>query len=108
MNELIQTFKFEGSNLRVIVENGEPWFCAIDVCKALGYSNTRDALRNHTKNKGVVKHDTPTKGGVQPLAYLNENGLLEPEDIPTQEDMEALDRLADRIGIPSLKDVMMN
>ena len=34
--------------------------------------------------------------------------LLEPEDIPTQEDMEALDRLADRIGIPSLKDVMMN
>lgn len=66
MNELIQTFKFEGSNLRVIVENGEPWFCAIDVCKALGYSNTRDALRNHTKNKGVAKHDTPTKGGVQP------------------------------------------
>lgn len=39
---------------------------------------------------------------------LIENGLLEPEDIPTQEDMEALDRLADRIGIPSLKDVMMN
>ena len=38
---------------------------------------------------------------------LIENGLLEPEDIPTQEDMEALDRLADRIGIPSLKDVMM-
>lgn len=75
MNELIQTFKFEGSNLRVIVENGEPWFCAIDVCKALGYSNTRDALRNHTKNKGVVKHDTPTKGGVQPLAYLNEGNL---------------------------------
>lgn len=71
MNELIQTFKFEGSNLRVIVENGEPWFCAIDVCKALGYSNTRDALRNHTKNKGVAKHDTPTKGGVQPLAYLS-------------------------------------
>lgn len=75
MNELIQTFKFEGSNLRVIVENGEPWFCAIDVCKALGYSNTRDALRNHTKNKGVAKHDTPTKGGVQPLAYLNEGNL---------------------------------
>lgn len=39
---------------------------------------------------------------------LIENGLLEPEDIPTQEDMEALDRLADRIGIPSLKDIMMN
>lgn len=39
---------------------------------------------------------------------LIENGLLEPEDIPTKEDMEALDRLADRIGIPSLKDVMMD
>lgn len=75
MNELIQTFNFEGSNLRIIVENGEPWFCATDVCKALGYSNPRDALRIHTKNKGVVKHDTPTKGGIQPLAYLNEGNL---------------------------------
>lgn len=75
MNELIQTFNFEGSSLRIIVKDGEPWFCAVDVCKALGYSNARDALRNHTKNKGVVKHDTPTKGGVQPLVYLNEGNL---------------------------------
>ena len=42
------------------------------------------------------------------LKKATEKRLLEPEDIPTQEDMEALDRLADRIGIPSLKDVMMN
>ena len=39
---------------------------------------------------------------------LIEKGLVDPEDIPTQEDMEALDRLAARIEIPSLTGVMMN
>lgn len=39
---------------------------------------------------------------------LLEKGLVGPEDIPTQEDMEAVDRLAARIGIPSLTDVMIN
>lgn len=75
MNDLIQTFNFEGSNLRIIVENGEPWFCGADVCKTLGYSNSRDAIQKHTKSKGVVKRDTPTNGGAQSLVYLNEGNL---------------------------------
>lgn len=75
MNELIQTFNFEGSNLRIIVEDGEPWFCGPDVCRALGYSNPADAIRKHAKSKGIAKRDTPTNGGIQPLAYLNEGNL---------------------------------
>ena len=36
---------FENFKIRIITdEQGEPWFVAKDVCEALGYSNTRDAI----------------------------------------------------------------
>ena len=43
----------EFGQIRVIQENGKYLFCGADVTKALGYSNSRDALRRHCK--GVVK-----------------------------------------------------
>ena len=30
----------------------EPWFCATDVCKALGYANGRDAVAKHVDEGG--------------------------------------------------------
>lgn len=57
MNE-IQTFNFKNFGVRTFVdENGNPWFCAKDVCDILGYKNSRDAIARHTKSGGVVKHD---------------------------------------------------
>lgn len=75
MEGAIQNFSFESSSVRIVVENGEPLFCASDVCKALGYSNARDAMRVHCSEKGVVKRYTPTNGGLQPLAYIDERNL---------------------------------
>lgn len=43
--------------------DGKVLFCGADVAKALGYSNARDALIRHCKEKGVAKHDTLTNGG---------------------------------------------
>lgn len=43
---------FENENfgkIRTIVENNEILFCGVDVAKALGYSNTRDAIHKHCK-----------------------------------------------------------
>lgn len=57
MNEIINTFSFEDSNINIIVKDGEPWFCAKDVCDALGYQNARDALSKHCSSKGVAKRD---------------------------------------------------
>lgn len=45
-------------------EKGEPWFCGNDVATALGYANPRDAITKFCKEKGVVKRDTPTSGGL--------------------------------------------
>lgn len=44
--------------LRIIEIDDKPYFCGIDVAKALGYSNPRDAIGRHCRVDGVVKHDT--------------------------------------------------
>jgi anti-repressor protein len=39
--------KFDGTEVRVNDENGEPLFCASDVARCLGYSDTDQAIRKH-------------------------------------------------------------
>ena len=75
MGNAIQNYSFESSNVRIIVEDGEPLFCASDVCQALGYSNNRDAISKHCVLEGVTKRYTPTSGGLQNLAYIDERNL---------------------------------
>ena len=77
MNQ-IQIFKnHEFGAIRTLTnEQGEPMFCAKDVCDALKYGNSREALRKHVDEKDVTKRDTLTKGGKQikriykPFKYL--------------------------------------
>lgn len=75
MGNAIQNYSFESSNVRIIVEDGEPFFCAPDVCKALGYNNTSQSLADHCVQKGISKRYTPTNGGLQNLAYIDERNL---------------------------------
>ena len=76
MNEITQTFAFEENHIRIIVENGEPLFCAPDVCKALGYANTADALRKHCREDGIAKRDTiDNLGRKQHTTFINEQNL---------------------------------
>ena len=56
-------------------EQGEVMFCAKDVCDALGYNNSRDALRKHVERGDVAKCDTPTSSGNQLMTFTNESGL---------------------------------
>ena len=73
MNELQIFNSPEFGQIRTIVENGKVLFCGSDVAKALGYSNTRDALIRHCK--GVVKRDTPTKSGIQQMSFISEGDI---------------------------------
>ena len=56
-------------------ERGETMFCAKDVCDALGYGNSREALRKHVEAEDVTKRDTLSNGGIQLTAFINESGL---------------------------------
>lgn len=61
-------------NVRVLEQNGEPWFVAKDVCECLAISKHRDAIsRLDTDERGSVKVDT--LGGKQEMATVNEYGL---------------------------------
>lgn len=75
MNSLTN-FTFNDSVMRVQIDNnGEPLFCAADVCATLGYLNSRKALADHVAPEDVTKRDTLTNGGNQALSYVNESGL---------------------------------
>ena len=88
----LQIFNFESNQVRVSLVNSEPFWCALDVCRVLGYSNGRDAIARHCKARGVVKHDTPTISGIQQLSYINESNLyrlIAKSNLPAAEKFES-------------------
>ena len=65
----------EFGSVRIIREGEKYLFCGADVASALGYSNTRDALRRHCKGDGVVKRDgvssTTNQHGTTTVSYTH-------------------------------------
>lgn len=63
-------------NIRVCgADTANPLFCAMDLCRALGYTNGRKAVTDHCDKEDVTKRDTLTNGGNQLLTYVNESGM---------------------------------
>ena len=60
-------------------ENGAPFFCTVDVCRALGYGNSREALRKHVMEDDVTKRDTIDSLGLKQQTSQKwvEQGLFE-------------------------------
>lgn len=74
MNDVTIFRKDEFGAVRAVTLEGELWFVAADVCRALGIGNSRDATaRLDDDEKGVVSTDT--LGGKQELTIVNEPGL---------------------------------
>ena len=73
MNEL-QVFNFNQNQVRIIEQNGEPWFVAKDVCDVLGLINARDAINSLDDDE---KADVGISDGSQIRHYnsINESGL---------------------------------
>lgn len=77
----VSPFNFGDHAVRVVVQEGEPWFVASDVCAALDYVNPRKAVADHLdddERSAVTVSDTRSKGGsVQRRSVLaiNESGL---------------------------------
>lgn len=73
-NKIIAFTNPEFGEVRTLNIENEPWFVAADVCKALGITNSRDAVaRLDDDEKDVVLTDT--LGGAQSMATVNEPGL---------------------------------
>ena len=55
MNELKVFVKEEFGSVRAVIHDGEPWFGASDIARALGYSDADDAVRRHCNYTKLFK-----------------------------------------------------
>jgi prophage antirepressor-like protein len=88
-------FKYEEENhfndFRTVEIDGEIWFVANDVAALLGYKRPNEAVRQHCKEKGTVKHRIPTNSGEQEMLLINEPNvyrLIVKSQLPSAEKFE--------------------
>lgn len=79
MNSNLQVFSNQHFKVRIINQDGEPWFIAKDVCDILGYTNVTKALNDHLdedeRNTLTIREGTSPKGGNPNMNIINESGL---------------------------------
>jgi prophage antirepressor-like protein len=70
----MKTETWNGRTIRFVKKDGEWQAVAKDICDALGYENSRDALAEHCK--GVAKYyPLETEGGKQKMRVINEKDI---------------------------------
>ena len=66
----------EFGQIRTCVMNGEPMFCAKDVCDALGYKKVNNAIAQHVDEDDSLKQGVIDRlGRTQQAIFVNESGL---------------------------------
>jgi len=69
-------FSFEShAKIRAIIIDGAPWFIALDVCRALGIANNRDALLKLDDDEKNTVALTDGKRGNPNTLIISESGL---------------------------------
>lgn len=63
----------EFGDIRTVMEDGKPLFCAKDVAVALGHTNPERAIRKFCK--GVTEMVTPSTGGPQKISFIPESDV---------------------------------
>jgi len=74
----IEKFNFDGTEVRTVMEDGEPWFVARDVTDVLGFTNGSKAVRDHVLPGQTHKERIVMDGGVIPhreVTVISEPGL---------------------------------
>ena len=71
----VQMFNFNGSQVRTLTIDGDPYFVGKDVAEILGYVKPANAIKDHVPSnfKGVTEIMTP--GGKQKLTIISEPGM---------------------------------
>ena len=79
----IQLFSESTWSVKTVVADGQPYFCAKDVAKALGYTNPQKAIRDHVfdedraklENLRVNVQGLPLKHNEKESVYISEPGV---------------------------------
>lgn len=74
MTNEMQVFNFNGSEIRIVEKDGQPWWVAKDVCDYFGDTNRNRTMQALDEDeKGYTQMTTP--GGPQSMAVVSEAGL---------------------------------
>lgn len=102
----MQLFQFDNSAtgdtiaLSALDKDGQSWFVAADVCKALGLHRT--ATRRLDDDEKDV-HITHTLGGAQRITIINESGLYSLIFSSTKESAKRFKKWVTSVVIPSIR-----
>ena len=78
MDNSLKIFDYNGAKVRTVMQNGEPWFVAKDVCDVLGINNARKAvssLADDEKNTVTFSYGNQNPRGNPNFNVVNEPGL---------------------------------
>lgn len=75
MNEIKLFENPEFGQVRVLEQEGEPWFVGKDVATLLGYKDTSDALKKHVDDEDKLTRQFADSGQNREMYIINESGL---------------------------------
>ena len=102
MNDIMTFNNPDFGEIRTTQINGEPWFVAVDVCRALDLSDTSKTLeRLDDDEKGTSSIRTP--GGKQKVSIINEPGLYSLVMGSRKPEAKAFKRWTTHEVIPSIR-----
>jgi len=71
-----QIFSFNGTQVRIVEKDGQPWFVLNDVCTTLGDLSPR-TVRQRLSEDVCSTYPLKTTGGTQQVTFINEDGLYD-------------------------------
>lgn len=102
MENTLQLFDFQGNQVRTLEINGEIFFIATDLGKALGLANVRENVSQlDDDEKGVRIVDT--LGGPQQMSYVTEPGMYALVAKSRKDIARAFDRWVRHEVLPSIR-----
>jgi hypothetical protein len=74
---VLTPFNFEGQAIRIVLRDGEPWFVAADVCRALDIANATQAVGGLDDDEKTTLSNTEGRAGhgAQSFNIISEPGL---------------------------------
>lgn len=75
MNQLQQIFNYQNQEVRTVIQDGQPWFVAKDVCDVLGITDARKSVNLLDNDERNTLPVTDALGRSQKTLIINEPGL---------------------------------
>lgn len=78
MNQSLSIFDFEDQPIRILDQQGEPWFVAADVCRVLGLDQVTNAIRTLDEDEKITLSNdkgNPRAGVPHQYNLISESGL---------------------------------